>query len=300
MPLYDPALRYFLAVYESGSVNAAARELFVAASAVSRQMSKLEHETGAQLFERLSAGVRPTEAGHRFAKYAHRAVQDAGHVIDEIHESRSADTVIRLAAPNGVGHEFLPRLAGKYRSVHSGARFVLHLTDPAEATQMVRDGAADLAVTFNLAIERGVEIVHSAPAPLMAVVRPGHVLASYDVVGLRDLLKFPVALNTPNTTNRRLIDVVTASNGAPIDPVLVCDNPDATVRFISCSDAVSLLGAITIIKDLENGEVVAIPLREKELRQRTLQVQTAAGRRLPAAVQGFVDFVVAELGCIAA
>lgn len=295
MPLYDPALRYFLAVYESGSVNAAARALFVAASAVSRQMVRLEQEADAQLFERLPSGVRPTGAGHAFARFAHRAIQDAGHVVDEIHESRSADIVIRVAAPNGVGHEFLPRVAAEYRHVHSGARFVLHVTDPAVATQMVRDGAVDVAVTFNIAIERGVRIVHSSPAPLQAVMRAGHELQSRGTVGLGDLLKYPVVLNTPNTTNRHLIDVVTASNGAPIDPVLVCDNPDATVRFISRSDAVSLLGKITIVKDLANGDIVAVPVREKELRQRTLQVQTQSGRRMTSAVQGFVEFVVAEL-----
>lgn len=295
MSLYDPTLRYFLAVYEAGSVNAAARGLFVAASAVSRQMSRLEQDVGAQLFVRLPGGVRPTESGHAFARYARRTIQEAGNVIDEIHESRSADTVIRVAAPNGIGHEFLPRVAAEYRSIHGGARFVLHVTDPGAATQMVRDGAVDVAVTFNIAIARGVKIVHSAPAPLQAVMRAGHDLSGHAVVGLGDLLKFPIVLNAPNTTNRHLIDVVTASNGAPIEPVLVCDNPDATVRFVSRSDAVSLLGAITIVKDLEIGDIVAVPVREKELRQRSLQVQAQAGRRPALAVQGFIDFVVDEL-----
>ncbi|MQA96624.1 MAG: LysR family transcriptional regulator [Streptosporangiales bacterium] len=184
--LYDPALRYFLAVYEVGSVNAAARRLFVAGSAVSRQIARLEKEVGAPLFERRPTGVVPTEAGRAFAGYARRAIQDAGHLVDEIHSRRGADTLISLAAAHGIGHSFLPRVAADYRAVHPGVRFELHVTGPVAATQLVRDGAADVAVTFNIAIERGVRILHSVPAPLRAVVRPGHPLSGREGVTLAE------------------------------------------------------------------------------------------------------------------
>jgi DNA-binding transcriptional LysR family regulator len=295
MTLYDPALRYFLAVYETGSVNAAARRLFVAGSAVSRQVARLEKEAGAPLFDRLPTGVVPTEAAHAFAGYARRAIQDAGQVVDEIHERRSADTLISLAASNGLGHDFLPRVAADYRLVHHGVRFELHVTEPVAATHMVRDGAADIAVTFNLAIERGVRIVHSTPAPLRAVVRPDHELAARPSVSLADVLRYPLVLNPPRTTNRHLVDVVSASTGVPVDPVLVCENPGAMVRFISRSGAVGLIGMISVAAAVAAGEVVAVPLRDTELRQRTLQVQTQAGRRLPLAVEEFVDVLVASL-----
>lgn len=295
MALYDPALRYYLAVYETGSVNAAARRLFVAGSAVSRQIARLEKEAGAPLFDRLPTGVVPTDAGHAFAGFARRAIQDAGQLVDEIHERRSADTLISMAASSGVGHEFLPRVAADYRGVHHGVRFELHITEPVAATHMVRDGAADVAVTFNLAIERGVRIVYSTPAPLCAVVHAGHPLAGRPSASLAEVLPYPLVLNPPRTTNRQLVDVVSAAQGTPIEPVMVCENPAAMVRFISRSDAVGLIGMISIGAYAQAGEVAAIPLRDKELRQRTLQVQTQAGRHLPTAVEEFVDALVTAL-----
>ncbi|MBO0872063.1 MAG: LysR family transcriptional regulator [Pseudonocardia sp.] len=295
MTLYEPALRYFLAVYETGSVNAAARRLFVAGSAVSRQVARLEKEVGAPLFDRLPTGVVPTEAGHAFAGFARRVIQDAEQLVDEIHERRSADTLISLAASSGIGHEFLPRVAGDYRVAHRSVRFELHITDPLGATHLVRDGAADVAVTFNIAIERGVRIAYSTPAPLRAVVRAEHELAGRASVSLAELLPYPLVLNPLRTTNRQLVDVLSAAQGTPIEPVLVCDNPGAMVRFIGRSDAVGLIGMISIATHVAGGEIVAIRLRDKELRQRTLQVQTQAGRRLPAAVQEFVDELVAAL-----
>jgi DNA-binding transcriptional LysR family regulator len=295
MALYDPALRYFLAVYETRSVNAAARRLFVAGSAVSRQIARLEREAGAPLFDRLPTGVVPTEAGHAFAGFARRAISDAGQLVDEIHQRRSADTLISVAASYGVGHEFLPRVAAEYRGVHPGVRFELHVAEPIAATHLVRDGAADVAVTFNITIERGVRIVYSTPAPLRAVVRAGHELAARPSVSLAELVAHPLVLNPPRTTNRQLVDTLIASNGTPVEPVFVCENPSALVHFVGHGDAVGIISMISIAAEVAAGAIVAIPLRDKELRQRTLQVQTQAGRHLPTAVGEFVGTLVTAL-----
>ena len=295
MALYDPALRYFLAVYETGSVNAAARRLFVAGSAVSRQIGRLEKEAGAPLFERLPTGVVPTEAGHAFAGFARRVVAEAGQVVDDIHARRGANALISLASSNGLGHEFLPRVAARHRRDHPGVRFELHVTEPLAASHLVRDGAADIAVTFNIAIERGVHIVHAAPAPLRAVVRAGHELAGRSSVGLADVRRYPLVLNPPRTTNRQLVDVLSASDGVRIEPAFVCENPGAMVHFVRQGDAVGVIGMISVAADVAAGSVVAIPLRDKELRQRTVQVQTQSGRQLPAAVEEFCAALVAEL-----
>lgn len=295
MPIYDSVLRYFLAVFETGSINGAARKLYVASSAVSRQISNLEREVGAALFERRPGGMIPTEAGHAFVGYARQAVQQAGQVVERIREVQSADAVIEIAAPNGIGHQFLAGVAADYRFACGSARFVLRLPEPAVATQLVRDGAVDVAVTFTLAIDRGVRIVYSAPAPLMAVMRVGHPLADRRLLTLAEVSKHPLAINAANTTGRQLLDVVSASNDQPIEPVFVCDNPDAMVRFVSGSEAITFLSHITVLADIERGAVVMIPLREKGLRQRNLQVHTQAGRQLPTAIEGFVEHLVAAL-----
>lgn len=295
MSLYDPALRYFLAVFETGSINAAARQLFIAGSAVSRQISRLEKEIGVPLFERLPSGVVATQAANSFAGFARRAIQDAGHVVDEIHERHDADSLISIAASNGVGHNFIPRITAEYRTIHTGTRFVLNLTEPATATQMVRDGVVDLAMTFNLAIDPGIKIINSRPAPLVAVVRNGHPLVAVPIVSVQDLHSYPLALLAPNTTNRHLFDLVSATGYRAVEPVFVCDNPDALLSFLRASNAVTLLGQITISRDITNGDVVAIPLKEKELRQRNLQIQTKAGRELPVALANFVSFLSAAL-----
>lgn len=61
--MHSAALRYFAVVARSGSIRRASEELNVAASAVSRQVQKIEYELGLPLFERMPDGLRLTEAG---------------------------------------------------------------------------------------------------------------------------------------------------------------------------------------------------------------------------------------------
>ncbi|WP_371502411.1 LysR family transcriptional regulator [Kitasatospora sp. NBC_00374] len=57
-------LRVFVAVCQSGSLSAVARELSCTQSAVSQHVKRLERATGTRLLERHPRGVVPTPAGH--------------------------------------------------------------------------------------------------------------------------------------------------------------------------------------------------------------------------------------------
>ncbi|MBN3727747.1 LysR family transcriptional regulator [Burkholderia sp. Ac-20379] len=69
-------VRYFLAVADSGSVAAAARQLHIVQPALSRQIRDLEEELGAPLFSRSARGVELTAAGEQFALDARKLMID--------------------------------------------------------------------------------------------------------------------------------------------------------------------------------------------------------------------------------
>lgn len=56
-------LRTFYAVATAGSMNAAAEQLGVTQSAISKRLSQLEHRLGTRLLERSPSGIQLTEAG---------------------------------------------------------------------------------------------------------------------------------------------------------------------------------------------------------------------------------------------
>lgn len=70
-------LRYFLAVYETGSVTAAARRCFISQPSISAALAALERELGTILFVRHRKGVAATAAADALYVRARRVVDDA-------------------------------------------------------------------------------------------------------------------------------------------------------------------------------------------------------------------------------
>ncbi|RJF95515.1 LysR family transcriptional regulator [Noviherbaspirillum saxi] len=79
-------LRYLASIVESGSISRAAQRLYVAQSALSQQLSKLEAELNTKLLHRTATGIRLTEDGRKFCEHANqilRNVEDAKRAFSD-------------------------------------------------------------------------------------------------------------------------------------------------------------------------------------------------------------------------
>ncbi|GAB3629831.1 LysR family transcriptional regulator [Pandoraea terrae] len=287
------ALRYFLEVARTGSLSRASERLHVAVSALSRQIAKLEEDIGAPLFERRPRGMVLSEAGALLAEHARRVLLDAERVTSEIRGlSAVGRATIRIASSEGGARDFLPQVITRFREAYPGAHFHLDVLSPLEATQRVRDGEADIAVCFNIAPEKGVRVVHAERAPIFALVAQRHPLAQHSEVALADLLPYPIALANTGATIRQMFDLCCSLEGLLFEPVFVSNYHAALHSLVRDGKTVTLTGLLTVRSRLAPEGLAAIPIRNPELHQRTLQVQTMAGRTLPAPVEAFLGLLI--------
>jgi len=98
------AVRHALLVSEHLSIRRAAAELGLRPSAVSRRLHSLEEGLGVALFERSSAGARPTLAGRRFLDRARGA-------LAELEEAAHSATSVQKGNAGALGIAFYPSLA---------------------------------------------------------------------------------------------------------------------------------------------------------------------------------------------
>jgi LysR family nitrogen assimilation transcriptional regulator len=83
-------MKYFVAVVDSGSVSRAAGRLFVAQSALSKQISDLETDLDVTLLHRSRSGVFPTESGKVFYEYCKAILKQMGDAREAVHCSSEA------------------------------------------------------------------------------------------------------------------------------------------------------------------------------------------------------------------
>lgn len=94
LPPLNP-LKVFEVVSRLGNLTAAAHELRVSQSAVSRQIAVIEEYLGVQLFTRERIGVRLTDAGGHYAERIRPAFELIAQATDQITQ-RHSDNVIRV------------------------------------------------------------------------------------------------------------------------------------------------------------------------------------------------------------
>jgi len=121
-PIDLRALQAFVAVCETGSMTAAAKQLGVSQSAVSQSVSTLEREQGASLFDRDSRPPRPNIAGRALLELAGPLLEHAHRVSTRIGDASLTGTLpIRLGCVDSfaatVGPEMIRAVSGSARQI---------------------------------------------------------------------------------------------------------------------------------------------------------------------------------------
>src|ERR1700743_3009488 len=112
------ALQAFALAVSKGGVRAAARELSVSHSAVSRHLNEVERRLGVSLYERDNAAHKfsVTPQGQRLAATVLSALNDVRTAIGAISEQKSRHAVTVSTAPSFAARWLLPRLPALERA----------------------------------------------------------------------------------------------------------------------------------------------------------------------------------------
>ncbi|MGE8633840.1 MAG: LysR family transcriptional regulator [Achromobacter piechaudii] len=286
------ALRYFLTVVDTGSVNGAAARLNVVSSAVSRQIAGLEQRLQNQLFERHPKGMRVTEVGRILADHARRVEADAARTYAEIGGQNGRYTqTVKIAGAHGVAARALPPKFAAFQAEHPTVRFNLTVLDAGLVTERVRSAQADIGVTYSHAAEKDIAVIYAGPAEIVAVMRPGHPLAKYDALHLPQLTAYPLALPEGGSALRRLLDMASSLYNTTLSPAFTSNHPDAVYQYVLAGNAVTLCARLTAAAQLNAGRLICRPMDDALLNKGQIQIQTHVARPLPDAAQRFLHFL---------
>lgn len=140
----------FVQIATAGGVTAAATQLKVPKSTVSRSLSQLEAELGVELVVRTSRQFRLTDAGRSFFRAASKGIAKVDGARDELRrDSASPQGVVRIAAPANIATTMLPSLLTRFVRLHPRVAIDLQVT--AQQVHPVRDGFDLVFATGKLA-----------------------------------------------------------------------------------------------------------------------------------------------------
>lgn len=183
-------IRYFLAVAEEMSFTQAAQKLCIAQPPLSRQIQSLEEELGCRLFLRTPHALQLTEEGVLFRQYAQRILELADRSVEDLREMSSGlRGTVYLASVEGSAPGLIAGWIAEFHRSHPQVQYQLWNGNSDEAVNRVMKGLCDLAVIIEPHNGEGLDSIQVYEEPWVAMIPPGHPLASLpgDTISMKQL-----------------------------------------------------------------------------------------------------------------
>ncbi len=281
-------LRYFVAVYEQGSISAAARKVNATQSGVSVQVRDLEEQLGLTLFDRGSMGVKPTRAGDLIYARAIRILREIGRLGDDASElSGQLTGEVRFGVMPTFARAILAPVISAFCAENPMVEVKVTEGYSAQLNQMVLAGSLDFAVVPDGIIPGGLRSTY--------LDTDMELLASADPVGngersveLARLPTLHLALPGRSNARRVKIDQQLANLPDAAQTVLELDSMMTTLDLVRRGGWCSILPGCLCLPDLNDPAIHLYPIVRPAMTVDYLLVEPQAGSGTPAS-QKFIE-----------
>jgi DNA-binding transcriptional LysR family regulator len=228
-----------------GSFSAAAEALNFTQSAVSQHIAALERETGTQLVERFSRGVRLTEAGEVLVKHTDAIItrlESAEEDLSAIAGLRGGR--LRLVCFQSAGATVVPRAVADFHERHPDVELSMREAEPDEAGTMLKAGEVDLALVYDhpaMVRVPDLELTHLMDDRYDAVLPSGHRLAEKRRLTLADLRDEPWIGSTSTCGCRQITEKSCRDAGFEPRVAFEADETLAAQALVAAGVGVTLL-----------------------------------------------------------
>lgn len=181
-------LKCFVAVYEQGSVSAAATRLHMTQPPLSILLRKLEDELGVTLFDRSGHRLAPTATGALFYLRAKALLANLQTMRRELREAeQGARGTVHIGCATAASLFVMPGVMEDLRA--SGLGITVHVQEGEAGymLQRLRERSLDLIISRSEYIAPELETRVIMDEPLRVALPPGHPQAGRDRVRLEDL-----------------------------------------------------------------------------------------------------------------
>lgn len=259
-------LKYVIAIADTGSVNAAAKNLYLSQPSLSGSVRDLEEELGFALFRRSNRGVTITAEGEAFLNYARQvwaqyALLESRFLMGKSKRKFSVSAQHYTFAVNAFS-----ALIGKVGM--DEYEFSMLETKTYECIENVRDYKSELGILYvddfnrkyilKCLDENNLEFHPLKDCATCVYLWQGHPLAQREQLSLEDLEFYPCIAFEIGKENSLFLSEEVMSTYQYRQLIRVCDRATA-LNFMKGINGYTLCSGI-ICEELNGGEYKAIPL----------------------------------------
>ncbi len=294
--LVPKALIYLERVAQLGSIQAAAKDLNISASAIHRQIATLEETSGEQLFERTPKGMVVTSQGQLMLDMALSWRLEAARLWTHIQENRGVEHGrIKLAAMDAMANGVVPSLLKEVADRLPFVQVEIDILSPDNAAKGVLRGEYDLAMVSNAPPERDLIFHWKEGFPLGCIAAPMHPVATAETLFLEEFVSHPVVFQSNYIAIRQHLEVRHGWIFEKAKRAVTVNSPHLIKELVAAGEYIALTSALDVNPEISAGRLRFIPIRDENAFEQSISVISNKNTHQTELITTVIGIAVAKL-----
>jgi DNA-binding transcriptional LysR family regulator len=279
MPTFSRFLRYFMAVGRLGSIRRAAEELNISASAIDRQILKVEADLGMPLFERLPTGLRLTAAGEIMMAAGSGWQKNLADVRAQIEDLRGLKRGhVDIGVIDALTKGYVPAVVRAIQQNHPGITIGIKVLHSEQMRAAIAGGEVDFGIFFEPQSYRDVIVRAFVDIVLGFITPPGHPLGKEDEVRFAHCAGERLVVPDPPLAVAQPVNVLAGTTGLALDVAARANNIQMVVSMVQERVGIGILTSLDVIDEVARGALCFTRIADPVLRPMTLALCTSSAR----------------------
>lgn len=292
------SLRYFAEVVRTGSIRAASESLYVAASAISRQLFLLEDSLGVAVIERRQGRgrVKLTAAGELLMRYYKNVSNESRRLHSEVEALQGLRRGhVNFGMPESLVRDLMPRFFSQFAHRYPGITYGVQVAVSPTLVNLLLADELDACFTFGDVNVQGLSVAYTRDLPLLVVVPKGHPLEGRSSLRVSDCAEYGVSMLDSSLWAKQHFDEMLAK--ANVRPRVVVETNSYEFMRNVAAEGMCLTFTTAPLEDpfAKPRAGTYIPLKDPRARPQRFALNLRRGRVLPLAVETFVTELRAHL-----
>jgi DNA-binding transcriptional LysR family regulator len=282
-------LRAFCHAARTGSVSAAAEQIFLSQPTVSLQIQALEREFDTMLFERRGPKIKLTPEGELLYQLAQPLVEgmDKLHETFATHSGRVDQGILNIAAGESTILYILPEPVRRFSAQFPGIEVKLHNVTGRDGLAMLRADEADLAIGSMLEVPDDITYRPVVTFNPKLITPLDHPLANKERITLEDIAPYGLILPPRHLSTWRIVDLVFRQHNVNYQVTLEAGGWEVIKKYVQLGMGISIVTDVCLTGD---DDLASIPL-EEYFPRRSYGIVLRRGKFLSPQAKRFLDVV---------
>ena len=257
------SLKLFCDLVEAQSFTRAAQLNQITQSAVSQQVSALEHLFKSLLIERSKRHFRLTREGQVLYDYSKQLLRTYLALEGKLQETKAlVSGTIRVATIYSIGLHDLPPYLKKFLKIYPTVNVHIEYRRARQVYEDVIGNVVDLGLVAYPVRDSKLEIHPLHKDPLVLICHPQHPLARSKEVQLKALAGQKFIGFEPDIPTRRALDKILKDHSIQVQHVMEFDNIETVKRAVEIEAGVAIVPASTVVQEVAKQTLAQVTFQD--------------------------------------